>query len=181
MSERISRSEAEKAAAELEALVSNGTTMSFARVVQKIHAIDPEAEYDALIAHLDPDPNRTEFGVAYAYADAAESKARKALQLMAVARVEQKSFEFHYEREVARMRQVAVAHLQGEKESGARSKQITDPDVKACITALFPEEMAKLEDQKQRVTNVVDVATDLAKLAAGRCKTAQTMLSTCRK
>jgi len=166
---------------ELDAFVKGGTTPSFARVIHKIHAIDPEAEYDALLRHLDPDPERTEFGVAYAYADAAESKARKALQLMAVARIEQKSFEFHRDNMEATMRREALTALQQEKDAGQRSKQITDADVKAKMVELFPDEQSGLSERAQKVTNAVDMLTDLAKLAAGRCKAAQTMLAAVRR
>ncbi len=166
---------------ELDAFVQAGTTPSFARVIRKIHAIDPEVEYDSLIKHLDPDPARTEFGVAYAYADAAESKARKALQLMAVARIEQKAFEHHKAQLEAEFRREALAQLQREKDGGERTKQITDADVKSKMMEMFGDDIGQLEDQGQRVENAVDVTTDLAKLAASRCKTAQTMLGSVRR
>src|ERR1700690_3786490 len=168
------------AAEELEALVKSGTTPGVARVVHKIHAIDPEVEYDALLKHLDPDPTRMEYSAAYAYADAAESKARKALQLMAVARVEQKAFEFHRAKMESAMRKEGMVELQAEKDGGVRSKQITDADVRARMVENYSDEMESLERRGQQVTNAVDVTTDLAKLAATRCKTAQTMLSVVR-
>lgn len=168
--------------AELEAIVQGGTTLGFARVVQKIHTIDFEAEYDELIKHLDPDPGRTEFGMAYAYADGAESRARKALQLMSVARVEQHAFEFRKAQVESGMRKEALAALQTEKDSGMRSKQITNEDVRAKMVEMYGDTIADMEEQSQKITNTVDMLTELAtKTAPSRCKTANTMLATVRK
>ena len=179
---RLAIQEPEGADAELEAIVSGGTTFGFARVVQKIHSIDFEGEYDALIKHLDPDPGRTEFGMAYAYADGAESRARKALQLMSVARVEQHSFEFRKSQVESGMRKEALARLQNEKDSGMRSKQITDSDVRAKMVEMYGDTIADMEEHSQKIANTVDMLTELAtKTAPSRCKTANTMLATVRK
>lgn len=167
--------------AETEAFVKGGVTKGFAKVVQKIHTIDFEVEYDALVHHMEPDPARTEFGHAYAYADGAESRARRALQLVAVARVEQKAFEFQKSQTEAQWRRDAMAVLQAEKDAGTRSKQIAEADIRAIMIELNGQKLADLEERSQKIANAVDVLSDLAKLASLRCKTAQMMLSTVRK
>jgi hypothetical protein len=160
----------------------NGTAAqspAFQRITERVFDLpDPDGEYVELEAALTL--GTSEFDSITKAVDAAEDDARRAHRLYVNAKLD-------YERFVAdalliegAIRTEASASLQAEKDSGQRTKQITNADVLAKSAALFPDEWRDLAEKKVRAKLAVEHLERFADLWVGRCRSLGGMLASKR-
>lgn len=151
----------------------------FTRITERVFDLpDPDAEYKTLEASLKL--GTSEFDSLQQALDCAEDNARRAHRLYVNARVEGESYEFDAEVVEAAMRTHASAELQREKESGLRTKQITDADVTAKIAAMFPDEARDLRMRRIRARKMIEHLKEFADLWGSRCRSLAKMLESKR-
>ena len=137
-------------------------------------------EYAALESQLHIGEQRGDRATVMASLDNAEVNARRAFKLYLTARIEEARFE--KERDIIRsaMTSSASRSLQQEKDSGQRSKAITDNDVKMKATELYPDEFGALEERSERVKSMVKSMEHLAETWKSRARSLQTILGAMR-
>lgn len=73
------------------------------------------------------------------------------------------------------MRQEATRRLDEEKKNGLRSKQITDADVEAMISTLYPDEYKAQSVRRAKAHALERSAENLVDLWNSRCRTLAAM------
>lgn len=96
---------------------------------------------------------------------------------VAAAKVERLKWEMDNKVAFAAMMADATAMLQGEKDSGRRSKQITDKDVENAVANLFPDAWRDQELDRERVLRTVGVLESLYEQVGSRIRSLQTMVN----
>lgn len=96
---------------------------------------------------------------------------------VAAAKVERLKWEMDNKVAFAAMMADATAMLQGEKDSGKRSKQITDKDVENAVANLFPDAWRDQELDRERVLRTVGVLESLYEQVGSRIRSLQTMVN----
>lgn len=150
-------------------------------VVHKIFQVDAHSDYEALEKALSVGSSRTDYASLLKAIDEAETNARKAHKLYLAAKLEAESWEIDHTNVMAGMRSHAVENLEREKAAGDRKKAITNADVEAEISALFPDEWKHQAQRRVQVKGTVEHLERLADLWFQRCKTLGTMIATLRK
>lgn len=102
--------------------------------------------------------------------DEAERNALDAVQLLANAKAAHDAFELDSKVIWGAMREQAVADLQAQKESGSRSKQITNDDIEAVMATKFPDEYRDLELKRGRARRTVAALEQLADISRDRAR-----------
>lgn len=146
---------------------------SFGRIVERVFDLpDPMAEYDELEAALresQPSP--------VAALENAEDNARRAHRLYVCARAEAERFNIEASVIEASMRSEALAALSRDKLGGAHNKTITEADINARVSTMFPDEYLDLADRKIKSRKMVEHLEAFAKLWATRCYSLSTIVS----
>ena len=148
----------------------------FARIVERIFIADPEAAYARLESDLRIGDERATYGALTKALDEAETNARTAHRLYISAKVERERWELDNEVAFGAMRAEATRSLQREKDTKARSKQITDADVASECAMLFPDEYRAQALTRKKVKAMEDSLANLSEVWLIRCKSLQTML-----
>ncbi len=112
--------------------------------------------------------------------DRAEDHARRAHRLYVAARLDYERFLADAEVIEAAIRTEAASELQAEKDSGSRTKQITDADVRAKSAALFPDEWRDLAEKKVQAKLAVEHLERFADLWVSRCRSLGGLLASKR-
>lgn len=157
------------------------TRSDMMRIIDRVYDIDLMKVYERLEHGLRMGEDRTEYQFIVVHLDQGETNARDAHRLYLAARLEREKFEHEYEPTRAAMWERAVAMLQKEKDSGERRKQITDSDVRAMISSMFPEEWTTFQLRLTKFVGTEEHLKELADIWKGRCKTLQTILNTLRR
>jgi hypothetical protein len=160
--------------------VSTDLQLAFERIVESVMVKDVEGTYATLQQQLEIGEDRQDHGRVMASLDRAETNARAAHNLWMTAKVEARRWELDSEVVNAAAREKAMKDLQCEKESGARTKQITDADVKARAALLFPDEVRSQELKRARVRALEASMQNLAEVWASRCRTLSTLATKMR-
>lgn len=148
----------------------------YARIVERVFSLpDPDAEYEALERALVL--GTREFDSIHDALDHAEDNARRAHRLFVAAKLDYERFVADADVIEGAMRTEATADLQAEKESGARTKQITDADVRAKCAALFPDEFRDLAERRTSAKLAVEHLERFADLWVSRCRSLGGMLA----
>jgi hypothetical protein len=151
----------------------------FGRITERVFNLpDPEREYAALELALQLGTNAAD-SIAAAL-DAAEDNARRAHRLFVCARVDAERFSLDADVIDAAMRTQAVAELQREKDSGLRTKAITEGDTAAKVAAMFPDEYRDLAERRIKSRKMVEHLEAFAGLWRSRCYSLATMLQSRR-
>lgn len=151
----------------------------YARITERVFALpDPDTEYDALERALVL--GTREYDSITDAVDTAEDNARRAHRLFVAAKLDYERFCADAEVIDGAMRSEATAELQAEKESGARTKQITDADVKAKCAAMFPDEFRDLAEKRTAAKLAVEHLERFADLWSSRCRSLGGMLASRR-
>ncbi len=152
----------------------------YERITERVFDLaDPDAEYLQLEADL-------AFGAApgtgdlLGALDGAEDNARRAHRLYVNARVDAEAFNIDADVVEAAMRTQAIAALQHEKDSGHRSKAITDADTTAKMSAMFPDEYRDLAVRKVKSRKMIEHLETFANLWRSRCYSLSKMLESKR-
>lgn len=100
----------------------------------------------------------------------AETNARRAMKLYL--RFRQARFEWEQDNKVvfSSMRIEATKALQAEKQSGTRSKQITDADVETMCASLFPDEMRAQEVRRNKAHLTEKSLEHLVEVWSSKCR-----------
>lgn len=148
----------------------------FERIVERVFSIDVHAQYDRLETIGKVGDGRSNRAVLTRTLDEAEDNARLAHQLYLIAKVDFRAWDIEVEVITSGMRTEATRELQKEKDTGVRSKQITDADVTSKMAALYPDEFGATETKRTRLKAMVDHLEKFAELWASRCRSLQAML-----
>jgi len=153
--EQYRRQQREAVARRLDELVLGE---GYERIVEHVFTIDPWATYERLQKRLQlPVPAHAQTRVVlFDELDAAETLAKEAHQLFISAKETVRRFDADAVVMSVDMRQQATATLQQEKDSGQRSKQITDADVESRIASIFADEWRQLELRRSKARLMVD-------------------------
>ena len=151
----------------------------FAQITERIFDMpDPDAEYAELEGALQLGTQTADSIVSAL--DRAEDHARRAHRLYVCARVDSERFNLDADVIESAMRTQAVSELQREKDSGVRTKQITDGDTTAKIAAMFPDEHRDLAERRVKSRKMVDHLEAFAQLWRSRCYSLSKMLESRR-
>ncbi len=150
---------------------------AFVKIMETLVVDDPAGCYEQLERILVIGDKRTDYGTVTKHLDEAEHNARLAHRLWQAAIIERKRWELENEVVFGAMRREATRSLQHEKDSGSRSKQITDADVESRVSTMYPDEYSAQERKRVRVKSMVDSMQNLSDMWASRCKSLQTILS----
>lgn len=147
------------------------------RIVETIIIEHPWDVYQRLENALRVGDQRTDHGSVTKALDEAETNVRLAHRLWVTAEVEHRRWYLENQRVFGAMRLEATAVLQREKASGLRNKMITDADVDAMCSSLFPEQWHAQEVKQKKVELMVKSMFNLNEAWLSRCRSLQTMLS----
>lgn len=151
----------------------------FRRIEERVFDLpNPDAEYESLEGALSVGSRDTD-DLARAL-DEAEDCARRAHRLYANAKLDLARFQADAEVIEGAIRTEAAAELQRERDSGLRTKQITDADVTAKAAALFPDEWRDLAARKVRAKLAVEHMERFADLWVSRCRSLGGLLASRR-
>lgn len=150
------------------------------RIVEAVFVNDLHATWQKLQAALTVGEKRSDHGTLQAALDEAESNAQLAHRLYVTAKIERERWESENDVIFGAMWSEAAKDLHKEKESGARSKQITDADVKARVAVMHPDEYAHQESKRAKVKATVDTMANLSEVWMSRCRSLQAMLGKLR-
>jgi hypothetical protein len=128
---------------------------------------DPNAEYDELERAMKL--GTREFDSVSRALDDAEDNARRAHKLYVNARLEYERFSIDADIIEAGMAAQARTELEREKETGQRSKQITQEDVKHKCLAMFPDEWRDLAERRVKGRKMLEHLERFAELWKTRC------------
>jgi len=128
---------------------------------------DPNAEYDELERAMKL--GTREFDSVSRALDDAEDNARRAHKLYVNARLEYERFSIDADIIEAGMAAQARTELEREKETGQRSKQITQEDVKHKCLVMFPDEWRDLAERRVKGRKMLEHLERFAELWKTRC------------
>jgi hypothetical protein len=148
-----------------------------ARVVETVFIDNIFEEWKHLEAALQLGEKRAEHAHQIVAIDKAAARAYRAHRLYITARDVREAWELENEPIFSAMWSEATRDLQREKNSGARSKQITDADVKARCATMFPDEYRAQEDRRRKLELTVKSLERLAGLWEGRQGDLRSMVS----
>lgn len=150
------------------------------KVVDTIFVKDIYAEWKDLEAGLEIGEKRSDHAVAVRELDKASARAYRAHRLYLTARAAREAWELENEVIHGAMVSEATRDLQREKDSGVRSKQITDADVKSRVATMFPDEYKAQEERRRNVEFTVKSLERLAEIWMGKCRDLQALVGKLR-
>lgn len=151
----------------------------FERITTRVFDLpNPEAEFDELERALKLGVQAYD-AIAIAV-DSAEDNARRAHKLYVCARADAERFNIDATIVEAAMRTEALAELQRERDSGTRTKQITDSDIASKIAAMFPDEHRDLAEKRIKNRKMIEHLEAFAGLWRSRCYTLAKILESKR-
>ncbi len=149
-------------------------------IVSQIQIVDLKSTYDRLMKGLSVGEKRSDHGTLQHALDNAERNAQDAHRLYVTAKLEAERWEREMDAVHGAMHTQANASLQAEKDTGRRSKQITDMDVKLRAAVLFPDEYQAQETRRAEIKATVDSLEHLTLMWDSRCKSIAGMLAKLR-
>lgn len=137
----------------------------FSRVVEMVFVKDVKETFDEIKEFIDAKGPRTKRDV-----DRANSLLRKAHDLYITAKRERYVWESRNKVVFAACYERAVLDLQREKESGARSKQVTDADVENRFATMYPDEYESQDRKKREVKLLEESMANLVEVMGQVCR-----------
>lgn len=155
----------------------------FERITSRVFRVDVLAEYEALEQGLkfSTPAHRADYSELVDALDEATDNARRAHLLVVNGKVVLEAFELDTKIVLSDMRAQATAALQREKDSGQRSKQITDADVEAWMAHKFPDQWRDTESRRAKAKRMVDHLERLADLWKDRRQSLDTLVRGARR
>lgn len=156
---------------------------SYDAIIETIFRIDPEAIHTRLMgdSKLPVDAHSADYGVLADALDRCMDNSRDAFLLYINAKVALTKLESDLEVQSSDMRRQATQILDAQKQSGARTKQVTDADVVAKMAALFPDEFRLYEEKKTKMKAAVAYFENLAALSKERAKDVRALVEVIRR
>lgn len=121
------------------------------RVVETVWVDDIHGEWLDLEKALSLGTKRSEHAYVIQALDKVAGRADRAHRLYLTAKLARDKWEAENEPIWSAMWSEATQSLQSEKDSGTRSKQITDADVKARVATLHPDQYRAQEDRRRAI------------------------------
>lgn len=155
----------------------------YERIIERVFTINPFESYERLEHELKlPTPaHQADYGCLIDALDNCEDNAREAHRLFVSSKVVVDRYDADGLVLVTDMRTQAVAALQGEKERGERTKQITDADVESRIALMFPDEWRAVSEKRAKARRMVAHLERLADVWRDRARDVRAMLETSRR
>ncbi len=132
--------------------------------------------YAKLEAGLRVGERRSEPGILAVALDDAEANLFLAQRLYVTASIERERWVLENTAISASMRDEAHRALQQEKAEGERSKQITDADVNAKVSQLFPDQWAAQELARLRIEKTEKSLGVMVDVWTSKCRSLQVLL-----
>lgn len=151
--------------------------VEFERIATTLIIDHPLSVYEKLEAALKVGDQRTDHGSVNKSLDEAESNCRLAHRLWTSAKLEYERWCLDNGVVFGQMRLEATAVLQREKDQKLRNKMITDADVDAMCSSLYPEQWRAQEIKRRKVELMVKSMENLNECWMSRCRSLQAMLS----
>lgn len=139
-----------------------GLREDLVRLVETIWVDDIHSTWKELEKALELGEKRSEHAHVIRALDKAGKRADRAYRLYLTAKLARDKWEAENESVWGGMWSKATASLQHEKDTGVRSKQITDADVKARVATLYPDEYRAQEERRRSVELTVRALERLA-------------------
>jgi hypothetical protein len=150
---------------------------AFAKILEHVFKVDPWKDYERLEKGLKiGGRGYTDRETLMEARNEAEDNARKAHQLYCAARAEQERYELDALVIEGAARRKVLRDMHAEKESGQRSKMITEADIASYIQLQFPDEYDSLRLSRLKLRKLVEHMERLADLWMRRCGGIDTML-----
>lgn len=150
------------------------------QIVETVWVEDMYETWKRIKASLRVGERRSEHGFLQRALDNARKLSYDAHRLFITSKMELERWELDNEVVFSAMWNDAMKSLQMEKDTGLRSKQITDADVRARVATLYPDEWSAQEKKRKRIKLTVDNISQLSKEANEHCSDLQVMLSKLR-
>lgn len=144
----------------------------FQRIVETVYCKDTYETYLELVEFLKPKEQRTTRDL-----DNVEFMARKAHDLWMTAKRERTRWEMDNKVIFAAMHERSALDLQREKDSGQRSKQITDADIQARCALNWPDEYRAQELRQRYVKTAEESMANLYAVFELKCRNMATVVS----
>ena len=141
------------------------------QIQETIFKIDPSAIHDRLL----------NYGTLADALDRAFDNSRDAFLLVINAKVALMKLESDIEVQTSDMRKQATKALDVEKQSGQRTKQVTNDDVIARMAAMYPDEFRAVEEKKTKAKGMLAYFEQLAGLVKERGKDIRTLVEVSRR
>lgn len=161
--------------------LGDGIAPDYQRIVETLHAADAFADYDELEKNLEVGEGRGDYATLREHLDKAEQRARRAHRLYIGSKLELVRWELDSKKVVAAMRKEADATLQAERDSGERTKRVTNDDIDATMVDLFPDEVTAQELTRAKMKGTTESLEHLVRRWDAKCSDLRTLLETLRK
>jgi hypothetical protein len=102
--------------------------------------------------------------------DSAEHRARRAFRVYLQVQEMREEWELENKVIFGSMRAEAMRTLQREKDSGARSKAITNDDIEAEMARIYPDQWIAQEKQRAKARRVEEDARHRAEMWSSKCR-----------
>ena len=140
--------------------------------------VDPAGTYDELIAALNKRRDALTPGTIRSQLADAARLYREAHRLYIVARHDQERFDNEHTIVFATLREEAKTELEAEKSVGKLKKTITDADVVARMSRMYPDEYAEMQDRAIRARKMVEHLKHLVDVFKNRMRALATLAGT---
>ncbi len=145
----------------------------FEAMVDLTFVDDPLPIYEALENDLVVGDQRDDRGTLLRALDMAEANARLAFKLWRTAQLEVKQWELDNQVINGAMRLEAQRALEAEKKNGLRTKMVTEADVDAMVSTLYPDEHRAQQVRRIKVHSMERNTENLVEMWNSKCRSLQ--------
>lgn len=146
----------------------------FDAIIESVFEMDAPSDYKRIMKSLvsDMKPSRAEYGMLVDALDDAEENSRKALQIVANAKVARKAFEAECDVLESTMREHTVIELEK-----TASKKLTLADIQAAMVSRYHDEWRDLAERKAKALALVEYLEGMAKVVQERARDLRQMVA----
>lgn len=157
----------------------------FENVVDSIFSFNPDEAYAEVMASLElsQSASRTDYGDLVNALDAAEETARKALQLVANAKVAGENYQNDIKVLESQLHEQAVEELMAkfnDPDDDTVTKKPTIADIEAYKIANYHDEWHAMKERTSKSKRTVEYLEGLASVSAQRARDLRQMVASCR-
>lgn len=161
------------------------TMSGFENIVDSLFKFDPDEVYEHVLNSLElaGQASRTDYGDLVDALDAAEENARKALQLLANAKVAAVNYENDIKVLEAELHEQAVSEIMAKYDDPmdkSVTKKPTVADIEAYKISTYHDEWHDMKERVTKAKRTVEYMEGLAGLTAQRARDLRQMVASCR-
>lgn len=145
----------------------------FASTIEKVlTVVDPDEDFERLERDLQVgrDASQCDWGTLANALERSHTNYKDAHRLYIAANAVAEQVDFDCDQIESAMREDALAKLEAEKESGIRKKAITEGDISAMVSCLFPDEVRRIHRKRNSSKNAASQLKALAEAWRLRCE-----------